>query len=242
MRSLESAGATIALHGLSASCESRGKSILGLHQKTEFAGIAEDVQRQWIRSGLEILRGHELNPKLWVAPRHGFDAATLSALHKEGIDFISDGFARIVATRGGVRWIPQQLWEPAVAIRRVVDDLHPYAILLRIPWFRGSGNFLAHTKRSLLRSTEWSPSTRRPNWSGRSGSTRGRRHRVFGLRIARDDYIVESRGNKRVLTLPFPRRRGRGLRVRSSKYNFSQRSQNGLKAEPLDDRLARRFT
>jgi predicted deacetylase len=114
MRSFESSGATIALHGYQHLCESRGKSILGLHQKTEFAGIAEDVQRQWIRSGLEILRGYELNPKLWVAPRHGFDAATLSALRKEGIDFISDGFARTVAIRGGVRWIPQQLWEPAL--------------------------------------------------------------------------------------------------------------------------------
>ena len=72
------------------------------------------MQRQWIRRGLEILRGHKLIPKLWVAPRHGFDAATLRALGKEGIDFISDGFARTVAIRGGVRWIPQQLWEPAL--------------------------------------------------------------------------------------------------------------------------------
>ena len=112
MRSLESSGATIALHGHQHLCESRGKSILGLHEKTEFAGIAEDVQRQWIRRGLEILRGHKLIPKLWVAPRHGFDAATLRALGKEGIDCISDGFARTVATRGGVRCIPQQLWEP----------------------------------------------------------------------------------------------------------------------------------
>ena len=112
MRSLESTGATIALHGYQHRCESRGKSILGLHRRTEFAGIAEDVQRQWIRSGLEILRRHELNPMLWVAPRHGFDAATLSALHTEGIDVISDGLARTVGTRGGVRCIPQQLWEP----------------------------------------------------------------------------------------------------------------------------------
>ena len=112
MRSLESTGATIALHGYQHRCESRGKSILGLHRRTEFAGIAEDVQRQWIRSGLEILRRHELNPMLWVAPRHGFDAATLSALHTEGIDVISDGLARTVGTRGGVRCIPQQLWSP----------------------------------------------------------------------------------------------------------------------------------
>jgi predicted deacetylase len=112
MQSLESAGATIAMHGYQHLCESRGKSILGLHRETEFAGIAMEVQRRWIRRGLEILRGHELNPRLWVAPRHGFDASTLGALHREGIDYISDGFARIVATHRGVIWIPQQLWEP----------------------------------------------------------------------------------------------------------------------------------
>ena len=44
MQSLESAGATIAMHGYQHLCESRGKSILGLHEKTEFAGIAKDVQ------------------------------------------------------------------------------------------------------------------------------------------------------------------------------------------------------
>ena len=78
VQSLESAGATIAMHGYQHLCEGRGKSILGLHGETEFAGIAMDVQRQWIRRGLEILRGHELNPRPWVAPRHGFDASTLA--------------------------------------------------------------------------------------------------------------------------------------------------------------------
>jgi peptidoglycan/xylan/chitin deacetylase (PgdA/CDA1 family) len=112
MRSLESAGATIAMHGYRHLCASRGKPLLRLHKETEFAGVEESQQRQWIRSGLGILRGNGLSPRLFVAPRHGFDRRTLRALASEGLGILSDGFARRLFTRHDVLWIPQQLWEP----------------------------------------------------------------------------------------------------------------------------------
>jgi predicted deacetylase len=112
MRALQNAGAAIALHGYSHLCVSRGASLLPLHRTTEFAGVAEQTQRQWIRAGLTILRGHGLNPRIWVAPRHGFDRNTLRVLRNEGISLISDGFARVPFLRDGVTWIPQQLWTP----------------------------------------------------------------------------------------------------------------------------------
>lgn len=112
MRAMEAAGATIALHGYRHLCLSRGKSLVPLHTHSEFAGVAAQVQRQWIESGLRILRDHALNPRLWVAPRHGFDRNTLYALRHEGIRILSDGFARVPFVRGGVTWIPQQLWAP----------------------------------------------------------------------------------------------------------------------------------
>jgi predicted deacetylase len=114
MRSLEAAGATIAMHGYRHLCTNRGRSLLRLHEETEFAGVDEALQRQWIRSGLEILRGHGLSPRLFVAPRHGFDHATLRALAREGLGILSDGFARRPFSRGGILWIPQQLWEPVL--------------------------------------------------------------------------------------------------------------------------------
>jgi predicted deacetylase len=112
VRELELAGASIGLHGYQHLSNSRGRSLVALHRATEFAGVAEQMQRQWIRTGLQILRGLGLDPRIWVAPRHGFDARTLSALRAEGIDVLSDGFARVPFVRGGVTWIPQQLWEP----------------------------------------------------------------------------------------------------------------------------------
>ncbi len=114
MRALEAGGATIALHGFQHLCKSKGRSLVPLHRHSEFAGVDEETQRQWIHAGLEILRGHGLNPRIWVAPRHGFDASTLRALSQEGIKLLSDGFARVPFTRGGLTWIPQQLWEPVV--------------------------------------------------------------------------------------------------------------------------------
>lgn len=112
LRSLESAGATIAMHGYQHLCRSRGNSLIALHQETEFAGVEESRQREWIRSGLEILRSHGLSPRLFVAPRHGFDRATLRVLAAEGLPFLSDGFAHRPFSRDQVVCVPQQLWEP----------------------------------------------------------------------------------------------------------------------------------
>jgi predicted deacetylase len=110
MRTMEAAGAAIGLHGYRHLCATRGRSLVPLHRETEFAGAPEQIQGKWIRAGLEILRGQGLNPTIWVAPRHGFDRATLRVLRAEGIGLLSDGFARRPFTRGGITWIPQQLW------------------------------------------------------------------------------------------------------------------------------------
>jgi hypothetical protein len=112
MRAMEAAGATIALHGYQHHCRSEGKSLVPLHRHTEFAGVAAVTQQQWIESGMQILRGQGLNPRIWVAPRHGFDRNTLEALRRVGITLLSDGFARVPFKRGGLIWIPQQLWGP----------------------------------------------------------------------------------------------------------------------------------
>ncbi len=112
MRSLEGSGSAIGLHGLQHLCLSRGRGLVPLHRETEFAGVAEETQRVWVREGLAILRGHGLNPAIWVAPRHGFDRATLRVLRGEGIGLVSDGFTRRPFIRDGLTWIPQQLWAP----------------------------------------------------------------------------------------------------------------------------------
>jgi len=112
MRSLESAGAAIGLHGYRHLCVNRGRGLVPLHRQSEFAGVDETTQREWIGKGLAILRRLGLKPTIWVAPRHGFDGTTLGVLREEGICLVSDGFARRPFVRGGLTWIPQQLWAP----------------------------------------------------------------------------------------------------------------------------------
>lgn len=117
MRSLEAKGAAVGLHGYRHVCASRGRSLVDLHRTSEFAGAPSETQRTWIGEGLRILRGHGLNPKVWVAPRHGFDAATIDALLEHGMKVLSDGFAQRSFLRRGIIWIPQQHWA-AVEKRR----------------------------------------------------------------------------------------------------------------------------
>jgi len=112
LRNLESAGATIALHGFRHLCNSKGRSLVPIHPASEFAGVDASVQRQWIHAGIGIMMREGLNPKVWVAPRHGFDHNTLLALRKEGIQVLCDGFARTPFMHAGMTWLPQQLWRP----------------------------------------------------------------------------------------------------------------------------------
>ncbi len=126
LRALEASGASIALHGFRHLCVHRGRSLVNLHRATEFAGVSFATQRTWIAKGLRILRGHGLHPMIWVAPRHGLDLQTIRALRDEGIAIVSDGFARRPFQRGGITWIPQQLWGPVEKRRGLwTICLHP---------------------------------------------------------------------------------------------------------------------
>lgn len=112
MRALQSSGAAIALHGYRHLCTARGWGLVPLYRRSEFVRIPASIQRDWIGQGIGLLRAHGLHPTLWVAPRHGFDHATLLALRYHGITVVSDGFAPRPHLTFHCAWIPQQLWEP----------------------------------------------------------------------------------------------------------------------------------
>ncbi len=131
MRAMQEAGAVIAIHGFTHECVHRGRSILPFHSRTEFSGRPLEEQREMLRAGLEMLRAEGLNPRLWVAPRHGFDWNTLTALREEGIGYLSDGIAHRPFLRGGVVWIPQQLWAPVERRKGLwTICLHPGSMIL----------------------------------------------------------------------------------------------------------------
>ena len=140
IRQMEKAGAAVAAHGYRHSCNARGRSLLSIHRKSEFAGVDLKTQREWIGAGFGLLRERNLHPRLWVGPRHGFDRNTLRALSDFGVKYISDGFARVPYRRYGITWIPQQLWAPVVKSEGLwTICIHPHAASLseveRLEWF-----------------------------------------------------------------------------------------------------------
>ena len=70
-----------------------GKPILRLHQETEFAGVEQCSSSNGFVPDSGSFAKTDLNPRLFVAPRHGFDLHTLRALADEGLGILSDGFA-----------------------------------------------------------------------------------------------------------------------------------------------------
>jgi predicted deacetylase len=110
----EKKGWTIGMHGyqhLYVPMDKR-KSIVPIHNKTEFAGLPYEVQEEKIKRSWEIFINNGIKPNIWIAPSHTFDHNTLKALlnHTE-IRIVSDGFAFDVFKYNNFFFIPQQLWK-----------------------------------------------------------------------------------------------------------------------------------
>jgi len=111
VRSWQDKGWAIALHGYDHVYTTRDGGIVPIEQRSEFAGVPLEIQRERIRTGYGILRQNGVKPVIWVAPSHSFDRNTLVALQEEtDISIISDGIALFPFEQLGFVWIPQQMW------------------------------------------------------------------------------------------------------------------------------------
>jgi hypothetical protein len=110
VRDWQAKGWGIGLHGYQHVVLTPDGGILGIHCRSEFAGLTEAEQRSRLARGLAIFRNEGVRPDIWVAPFHSFDRSTLFALKDLGIDVVSDGmgFGPWI-DQLGLRWIPQQL-------------------------------------------------------------------------------------------------------------------------------------
>ncbi len=105
----------IAMHGYDHLYITRCSGIVPMNCQSEFAGVTADLQREKIRSAINIFKREGLEPKIWVAPSHTFDKNTLRILLEEtDIRIISDGVSYYPYNKYGFFWIPQQLWAGVV--------------------------------------------------------------------------------------------------------------------------------
>ncbi len=102
-------GWIIALHGYTHVFETREGGLNPVNDRSEFAGVPLERQKEKIRAGIRILRDHGIEPEIFFAPAHTFDKNTLEALKEESsIRIISDTIANDVYFENGFYFIPQQ--------------------------------------------------------------------------------------------------------------------------------------
>lgn len=102
-------GWIIALHGWTHVFETREGGLNPVNDRSEFAGVPLERQKEKIRAGVRILREHGIEPEIFFAPAHTFDENTLIALKEESdIRIISDTIANDIYFENGFYFIPQQ--------------------------------------------------------------------------------------------------------------------------------------
>lgn len=102
-------GWIIALHGCTHVFETREGGLNPVNDRSEFAGVPLERQKEKIRAGVRILREHGIEPEIFFAPAHTFDENTLIALKEESdIRIISDTIANDIYFENGFYFIPQQ--------------------------------------------------------------------------------------------------------------------------------------
>ena len=98
----------IALHGYDHCYISYDPGINPMWNRSEFAGVALEIQKEKIRNGIDILKSKGIAPKYFFAPSHTFDVNTMVALKEEStIRVISDTIGRYPYIQGDFYFIPQ---------------------------------------------------------------------------------------------------------------------------------------
>jgi len=111
VRDWQKQGWTIGLHGYQHRYVTREAGLIGINDRSEFAGLSADEQREKLTRAVEIFRERNVKPDVWIAPAHSFDQNTVLILKSLGVDAISDGFFLSEhRDQNDVLWVPQQVW------------------------------------------------------------------------------------------------------------------------------------
>lgn len=111
VRSWQARGWTIGVHGYQHVYVTDRAGLVGLNNRSEFAGLDELEQERKLKNALAILERERITPEVWVAPGHSFDSVTLRVLKRLKLDVVSDGlFLSPNVDVLGLIHIPQQLW------------------------------------------------------------------------------------------------------------------------------------
>lgn len=109
MKTWEEKGWTPALHGYNHIFETSEGGLNPVNNRSEYAGVSLEIQKQKIKDGYNLLKSHNIIPDIFFAPAYTFDTNTLIALKEESlIRIICDTIANDIYFKDEFYYIPQQ--------------------------------------------------------------------------------------------------------------------------------------
>jgi predicted deacetylase len=109
LKEWEKKGWSLAMHGYDHRYCSMKGGINPVHNRSEFAGVALEKQKEKIGMGIKYFRDSDFHIDYFFAPSHTFDQNTIEALKTESnIRIISDTIAFNPYKKYGIIFIPQQ--------------------------------------------------------------------------------------------------------------------------------------
>lgn len=112
IREVQSRGWEIAIHGCQHRFETDCSGLLGIHCKSEFAGLPFERQYAKLAKAKDIFARQGINSTTFMAPAHTFDRETLRALRLAGIYTITDGYGFYPYTFDQILFVPQMFATP----------------------------------------------------------------------------------------------------------------------------------
>lgn len=110
-KELSSDGWIAGQHGYQHLARGNG-GVLKIHSNGEFGGLNLDEQKKMVCLGKEIMLKNNLDPDVFIAPRHSFDYGTIEALKENNFRYISDGIGLYPFKKKNIIWLSQILWRP----------------------------------------------------------------------------------------------------------------------------------
>jgi hypothetical protein len=130
VRGLHRKGWEIALHGETHEVTTIAAGVnheVFFADKSEFVGLSEEAQLGKLTRAWNLFAEQGIEPRVFVAPNHGFDANTVRAVRRHGaMGWISDGISWRVFRDRDLVWLPQLDWRvPRLGFGFRTVCLHP---------------------------------------------------------------------------------------------------------------------
>lgn len=101
--------AHLAMHGYQHVYHTKCSGINPVNQRSEFAGVSLDKQKEMLKRGYEKLKAEGIEADTFFAPAHTFDDNTIIALKEvTPIRIVSDTVGNDVYVKDGITYVPQQ--------------------------------------------------------------------------------------------------------------------------------------